>query len=411
MPSLPDLLDEDLPLNVPAQSDTATAASGFKQEAASSQQEAGQAPAAADIKQEAGSSQQEAASSQQEAGQPQAAAGIKQEPASSQQKGARGQAAQGQSAGPALPPLPRLSAQGTAVPAPGYMSEQAGIGLNARSGPAAAASAAAVPAAAAAGSGGIAPLPWSRPLPAVGTPAGSYAAGPTPAPASLSCQALGSSQTAARWMPAGSGAMPTQRQGQCPAPDRGPQKASQQQWRPQAPAWAGTPGSLPYQQPPAMSVTPASGGRGTQARPWGVLQTPSQQGLQRPAAPYGAGAGFGGLGMGRLGVQGMRTVTRVSWPRCRACFGGAGHGQAGHAQHADVCMGELALLQDCLGGLGKVSSPCEGQARLAGRMDSHTGEGFLTSGRQAGIGQQLCPGGHILAAERQLVLSWTPATL
>ena len=290
MPSLPDLLDKDLPPNVPAQSKSATAASGFKQEAASGQQVAGQA---------------------------QAEAGVKQEAASSQQEGAHGQAAQGQAAGPILPPLPRPLAQSTAVRALSYVPEQAGTGLIARSGPAAAASVAAVPAAAAAGSSGVAPLPRSRPLPAVGTPAGSYAAGSTPAPASLSCQAPAGSQAAAQWTPAGnqpsgqwkrtgSSAMPTQRPGQDLAPDRGPQQGSQQQWRPQAPAWGGTPGLMPYQRPPAASVTPASSGRGAQA--------PSQPGWQRPVAPYSAGAGFGGLGMGRLGIQGMRTVTRVSWP-------------------------------------------------------------------------------------------------
>ena len=307
MPSLPDLLDQDLPTNLPAQSNLATAASGLKQEAASSEQEIGEAQAAADIK-------QEAASSQQKAVQPPAAAGIKQEAASSQQEGAHGQAAQGQSAGGTLPPLPRLSAQSTAVQAPSYVPEKAGMDPNARSGPAAAASAAAVPAAAVAGSSGMALLPRSGPVPAMGTPAGSYAAGSTPAPASLSCQAPAGSQATATWTPAGSSAMFTQRQGQGSAPDRVPQQASQQQWRPQAPAWGGSPGLMPYQRPPAVSVTPASGGRGMKAQPWGGLQTPSQQGWQRPVAPYGAGAGFGGLGMGRLGMQGMRTVTRVSGP-------------------------------------------------------------------------------------------------
>ena len=303
MPSLPDLLDKDQPPNLPAQSNLATAASAFKQKAV----------------------------------QPQAAADIKQEAASSQQEGVHGQAAQGQSAGRPLLPLPQLSAQSTAVAAPSYVPEQAGMGLKARSGPAAAASAAAVPAAAAAeaaGSSAAAPLPRSGPLPVVSIPAGSYAAGSTPVPGSLSCQAPASSQNAAQQTPAGgqpsgqwtpaavSTAMPTQRQRQSSAPDRVPQQASQQQWRPQAPPWGGPTGLMPYQQPPAMSVTPASGGRGTNAWPRGGLQTPSQQGWQRPFAPYSARAGFGGLGMGRLGIQGMRTVTRVSWPCCRTALGG-----------------------------------------------------------------------------------------
>ena len=324
MPSLPDLLDEDIPPKVPAQSNLATDASGFKQEAVSRQQEVGQSLAAVGIK-------QEAASSQQEAVQPQAAADPKQEAASSQQEGAHGQAAQGQAAGLTLPPLPRLLAQGTAVPAASYVPEQAGMGLNARSGPPAAGLVAAVPAAAAAGSSGAAPLPGSGPVPAVGAPAGSYAAGSTPAPASLSCQAPASSQAAAKWMPAGSqpsgqwtpagsSTIPTERQGQGSAPAQGLQQASQQQWRPQAPMWGRVPGLMPCQQLPAVSVTPASGGRGTNAWPRGGLQTPSQQGWQRPVAPYSAGAGFGGLGMGRLGAQGMRTVTRVSWPLLKECL-------------------------------------------------------------------------------------------